>query len=57
MLLRIGMSEVLLSRLLVEAIEGGDVTSVSGVLDRGADVNSRDDQDVFEWDPDVCVVY
>lgn len=41
-----------LSRLLVEAVNRGNVTSVRETLDQGADVNSRDEQDRY-----VCVVY
>lgn len=40
-----------LSRLLLEAVDTGAVTSVSDVLDQGADVNCRDDEEYF-----VCVV-
>lgn len=45
-------SETHLSRLLLEAVQRDDITSVGGLLDQGVPVNSRDDQDMY-----VCVAY
>lgn len=56
MLCRIDMADYLseanLSQLLVAAVKSGDVTSVSELLDQGANVNVQDDQDLH-----VCVEY